>query len=70
MTMDHTVEAYLNRRSTGELLEFLDDCTHRALWPQYAQHIPLILQIIQSRGACVDTEIVNAWDGYCRNRNA
>ena len=65
--MEHTVAAYIERRSSEELLHFLELCVQQSLWHQYAQAIPLILSTLQRRAVSIPEQIQAAWDCFIRN---
>ena len=60
----HTVEAYLNRRTTEELQAFLQYCMQKNLWEQYADSVPLIFDILQKRGLEIQEIVITSWERF------
>ena len=61
---NYTIEAYLNRRTTEELVAFLRHCMGKNLWEQYADTVPLIIDIIQKRGIELQGIVIASWEEY------
>ena len=49
--MEHTVQGYLKRCTTGKLLAFLELCRSKKQWEQYDYVIEMILRILKERMA-------------------
>ena len=62
--MEHTVQAYLERRSTVELVSFLQMCAYQNQWQQYTQTVPLVFEALQNRKATPPAQIVHSWHTF------
>ena len=62
--MEHSVKAYLERRSSAELLSFLDLCLYKGQWDQHSQTIPLIFATLQHRNVPIPERIRSAWEQF------
>lgn len=47
--MEHSLQAYLERRTTEELKQFLEECTCSGKSEEYKAAICLVLQILKKR---------------------
>ena len=65
--MDHTMQAYLKRCSTEQLMGFLEDCMRRNMWSEYAPAIPAVLAALQSRNVLLPEQLRASWDTYIRS---
>ena len=61
---NHTVEAYLNRRTTEELQAFLQYCMRKSLWEQYMDSVPSILDILQKRDLEIQENVITSWEAF------
>ena len=64
--MEHSVQAYLKRRSAEELAGFLQTCEQRGQWAQYAHIVPHIFAELQNRGISISEHIRSSWEAYVR----
>lgn len=62
--MEHSVGAYIERRSSAELLSFLELCLYKGQWDQYSQTIPLIFATLQHRNVPIPEQIRAAWEQF------
>ena len=62
--MEHTVQAYTERRTPAELLRFLQMCMLQNQWEQYPDIIPIILTSLQKRNVAVPEQIQSSWEQY------
>ncbi len=62
--MEHSLSAYISRRTTGELLYFLKMCMYRNQWGQYAQSVPLILEELENRKISVPKQTLSSWETF------
>ena len=58
--MDHSIRAYLERRTSDQLLSFLAFCLQNRDDPVYCQLIPMIKEILQNRESVLFPESQNA----------
>ena len=47
--MEHSMRAYIERQSTEKLDRFLQDCLSGAAWKDYADVIPVIMEVFAER---------------------
>ena len=64
--MEHTVQAYIYRCTSEELLGFLDSCAQKNEWKVHAHIIPLILNLMQERNVTVPDHILSSWNEFCK----
>ena len=67
--MDHSVGAYLQRRSSRELIGFLGTCMTQGQWEQYYPYIGQIFQILKERNVKPPEEIVSSWNRFLLERD-
>ena len=65
--MEHTVQAYIHRCSSEDLLGFLDNCVLANEWKTHAHIIPLILKLMEDRHVTVPEYILSSWNEFCQN---
>lgn len=63
--MEHTIEAYIERCSSLELLNFLEFCMIESQWAYHAHIIPHILLTLEKRDISLPEQIRAAWDMFC-----
>lgn len=68
--MEHSVQAYIERHSSAELLGFLDMCMRQSQWEQYAHIIPHIFTALQSRNVLMPELIRSSWESFIGNAQA
>ena len=68
--MEHTVLSYLNRQSSQVLEGVLMNCHQINNWHKYTQTIPVIIDILQSRGYPISGVILRSWENYLANSDA
>ena len=66
--MEHSVENYLQRLSTEELVTFLWWCLQMSAWDRYEYMIPQIIDLLQKRDDSVPKQILEAWHTYRKNK--
>ena len=66
--MEHSVENYLQRLSTEELVTFLGWCLQMSAWDRYEYMIPQIIDLLQKRDDSVPKQILEAWHTYRKNK--
>ena len=64
--MEHTLQAYAARRSSSELLCFLESCMLQNQWAQYVQTVLCIFEILKCRGVWIPAQIQASWDAYTK----
>ena len=62
--MEYTVQAYLERRSSAELIGFLRSCMQDDRWEQYEQTVPLVLDALKNRNETIPEQIRQSWCSY------
>ena len=62
--MEHTIIAYLERRTPMELLGFLNLCMLQNQRHQYAQIVPQIFELLQRHGIPVPDQISASWEAF------
>ena len=67
--MDHTMQAYLKRCSTEQLMGFLEDCMRKNLWGEYALTIPAVFTVLQKRNILLPEQIRTSWNAYIGEKN-
>lgn len=65
--MEYTLTSYLERRSSCELVCFLEHCKCQNLWEEYQLSIPAILQILNSREFLIPEPILDSWIQFSGN---
>ena len=62
--MDHSVQGYLQRLSSGELEVFLRRCMLLDQWYDYDHIVPQMLKLLELRSHPVPQQILNSWEAY------
>ena len=62
--MDHSIQAYIKRCSSQDLLLFLEVCMQKNQWEYHAHIIPDIFLTLNSRNVTILEEILFSWNSY------
>lgn len=65
---NHTVQSYLTRSSTHELIAFLWQCVRLYQWDQYEHVIPQIMEILEKRSDTIPKSVLESWAMHRQNR--
>ena len=61
---DPSVQAYIEKRSSEELLGFLITCLWRNQWHKYLYALPHIFATLQNRNIPIPEQIQAAWNHF------
>ena len=61
---EHSVQSYIERYSSIELLGLLRTCMWRNEWYQHRHTIPLIFNTLQVRNVPIPEQIQTAWENF------
>jgi len=62
--MDHSIESYLQRQPAQVLVSFLCRCMQQEQWSSYANLVPMVFEILQSRQVSVSKPVLDSWQTY------
>ena len=68
--MEHSLQAYIKKQSSEELLAFLQMCMYRNQWAQYADSILHIFAELQSRNFPIPEQISACFADFLQNIQA